>query len=223
MKNTRLVLLVAFVLLAFSMTASAAPACVNQTVTVGLVCSIVGPISNLTFAFEEVNFAGANTNLDSLSFETPSTGVVGSSTTLDFQLLATYPVDIHLVYKVSSTSANIIGLDSSFTPASGPPPPQINESACGSDPLLNPPCTPVLANQTNTTGNLTFTSVFGPVSVVWVDKDITNPGFSSFTDSVEIPGTTKSGSPVPEPASLGLLGCSLLGFALLAHRARAKK
>jgi hypothetical protein len=33
---------------------------------------------------------------------------------LGFQTLANYPVDIHLIYQVTSTSADITALDSSF-------------------------------------------------------------------------------------------------------------
>jgi hypothetical protein len=225
MRNTRVMVLVAFGLLAFSITASATP-CANQNVTAGLVCTLQAPSApELTFTFEAVNFSGPNSSLDSISFETPTTGVtLGSdiSYTLDFQVVATYPVDIHLIYGVASTAKDIVALDSSFTPASGPPPPQINESACGSDPVTNPPCNPVLANVINSTGSETFTAAFGAVQQLWVDKDITDPGFSSFTDSVEIPEGRSGPPPVPEPASLSLFGCSLLGFGFALHRLRTK-
>jgi hypothetical protein len=136
---------------------------------------------------------------------------------LDFQLLASYPVNIELIYKVESTSANIVSLSSTFTPASGPPVPLIAESACGSDPTPPGACSPLLATVTNTSGGITLTPTFGPVSTVWVDKIVNDPGFSSFTDAVQ------TGSATPEPAYLGVFSASLLGLGFLVRRFKAQK
>jgi hypothetical protein len=188
---------------------ASASTCTTQSVVDGLSCSL----GDLTFTFENVSFTGSNSGLDALSLETPPTGASAGTVTLGFQLLASYPVDIHLVYEVTSTSADITGLDSTFTPAPGPPAPMINESACGSDPELHEgACTPLLANVINTTGLETFSATFGPASQIWVDKDVTDPGFSSFTDSID------ETAAAPEPSSLALLGTALLGAAGIARR-----
>jgi hypothetical protein len=208
MKNLNLVLFAGAALLGCCASAMAAP-CASQIVTGGMSCTL----GDLTFTFEPVNFSGTNTGSDQISLETPPTGVLGNIDTLGFQVLATYPVDIHLIYEVQSTSTDIIALDSTFTPAPGPPAPQINESACGSDPALNQgACTPLLVNVINTTGSETLSGTFGPVSKLWVDKDITDPGFSSFTDSIE------ETSSAPEPGTGLLLGAALCGLGLVGRK-----
>ena len=73
----------------------------------------------LTFTFEAVSFSSINgTTGDNLSLETPPTGATGGSVVLGFQVdaAAGYPVDIHLVYEVTSTSPILGELDSTYSP-----------------------------------------------------------------------------------------------------------
>jgi hypothetical protein len=212
MKGLRCTFLAGIALMGMAAVANAAPLPIcgspsGQSVAVGLSCTLGG----LTFTFEEVAFTGVNSGADALALATPPTsastpGVV----VLGFTVLATYPADIELVYEV--TGGNITAIDSTFGP---PDTGEIFESACANDPTKVPPgCGTPLATVTNTTGAFTISPTFGPVSQIWIDKDITDNGFSTFTDSVE--------TSVPEPSSLWLLGSALSGLAVLARKFRVQ-
>jgi len=190
--------------------ANASPStCANQDVVIGLSCTL----GDKTFLFEEIKFTGANSASDLLDLSTPPTSASPGLAVLGFTVLATTPVDIELVYKVTSTSTNIVAIDSTF----GPPQPagsQIFESACPTDPTIIPPgCGSPYATVTNTTGLYTISSTFGPVSSLYIDKDIENFGFSTFTDSIE--ETT-----VPEPMAMSLVGGGLALLGMLRFRAK---
>jgi len=141
---------------------------------------------------------------------TPSTGISGGVATLEFGLLATYPLDINLVYEVSSTSADITQLDSAFTNGDLTPPGSIIETACSVDPELHGgicPAADVITSFTNPPNTLSAT--FGPESNIWIDKDITDNGFSEFEDTVHETTTPA----IPEPSSFALFGTGLLAAA----------
>jgi hypothetical protein len=185
------------------------PQCANQQVTDTLVCVEGG----LTFTFDLVKFTGGGPAAQ-LDLSTPPTSAATAGlVVLGFTVLATTPVDIDLVYQVSSPNANITNIDSTF----GPPAPagsQIFESACPTNPTIVPPgCGTPYATVTNTTGLYTISSSFGPVNSIYIDKDIENFGFSEFTDSVEDPS-------VPEPMAMSLVGGGLALLGLLRFRTK---
>jgi hypothetical protein len=212
MKNCfKLLFLSVIILMGMSMVASATPMCVSQSVVDGLVCSL----GDLTFDFENVSFTTSNPSGvagDALALDTPPTGVQPGFVTLGFTLLAAYPVDITLDYSVVSTSTDITAIASTFGP---PDTGEIFESACSSNPTIIPPgCGVAITSVDNTTGAYTQSASFSPLSSVFIDKDVTDPGFSSFTDSIV------ETSAVPEPSSFWFLGAGLLGLAVFGRKLR---
>jgi hypothetical protein len=185
-------------------TASVAKAatCSTQAVVTSFSCTL----NDLTFTFTTVSFSNGT---GTLNLETPNTGFAGGIATLDFQVLSSTPVDIHLIYDVTTNPVNseITNLDSGFTQGTGTPPGTIVETGCKVDPTSG--CSPAntLVTYTNTGGQLTSPG-FGPVSSLWVDKDITDNGFSEFMDSVHETSTV-----TPEPSSFALFGTGLLAAA----------
>jgi PEP-CTERM motif len=198
-------------------TASVAKAdtCSTQSVVTGFSCSL----GDLTFTFEEVSGIPSGSFVD-LALEAP-TGVIGNLTSLVFQVAASsFPIDLHLIYEVTSTSASITALDSTFNPVVTNPPTsgQIAETACSSDPMLTEgscPSANILGTGLNTTGGQTFTTPFDPQSTLWVDKDVEDNGFSSFSDSIEQTAT-------PEPSSIALFGTGMLAAAGVIRRRLVK-
>jgi hypothetical protein len=182
-------------------TASVAKAdtCAAQTVMSGLTCTV----GDLTFAFSSVSYNPIDPP-QSLTIATTSS--IGGVTTLMFQLLSGTPVDVDIAYEVSSSSDHIVGLDSSFSQGAGSPAGSIVETACAINPVEGCPSNDLLANYTNN-GGIANSAPFGPVGAVWINKDVTDNGFSEFTDSVEETTVT------PEPSSIALFGTGLLAAA----------
>lgn len=177
------------------------------TLTDGTVCTL----GALTFDFESISFNPA-ASVDTLSLISPGTGVFGDDYVLDFDYLGDVPTDINLVYGVTSTSGTITEVDSTYMPTTATPQSLVVD-VCGDNPATNlGACSPVLASVPNNTGALTFGSITGgPVSSIYVETDITNPGFSSFTNSFVA---------TPEPSSIGFMLIGALGIVAASRKFR---
>jgi PEP-CTERM motif len=219
MKNSfKILFLSAIILMGMSMVASATVVnCANATptqISTGFSCYL----GDLTFNFTSVSVipTGADYLID------PSTGVYATSTgddvVLDIDvdsagLAGGGTVDSNITYTVTSTSANVAGVDNSFGGGSG----SITEVVCSTPLVYGTNCSSqntTLANFTNYTGvNDTVMFPNGPTSPVYIYKDAEGT-FSSFTDSIV------ETSSVPEPSSFWFLGAALLGLAVFGRKLR---
>jgi opacity protein-like surface antigen len=207
-------MLAAVAVVGMSSAANAATTCINQQVTAGFTCSI----GSLTFDFLTLSFGAQSppSTGDTLTLA-PPTGQNGNSVVLGFQInpgTSGVPVDLLLEYTVTSTSANITGIDASYAGPDG----TITETAFANDSTCAGPtgCTTVLSQlfDGHNNGNVDVfgnPATFGPVSSIVISKDIDDLQFSEFTDSVTV-------SSVPEPMTLSMMGAGLLGLSLISRR-----
>jgi hypothetical protein len=188
--------------------ANATESCATNdlAVTTGLVCTL----GDLTFTFSQVNPSSGT-----VEFLAPYTGIDGDDYNLDFQIAGGSPSgDLVLEYEVQdSAGAQLSQVDSSFGATGDTAPPStISEDVCSG--IVDGACSGLITAYTNSTGALTFSSTFGPLSQVYIIKDIDygSPGvISTFTDSVVA---------TPEPSSLGLLLVAAFGIAVSARKFR---
>jgi hypothetical protein len=208
-------LLVVALLTGISAVASAAPVCMNGIdIISGTMCSL----GDLTFTFMAPGFSPTSTG-DSLTIT--SAAINGSDVVLQFGInpgTAGFPVDVNINYAVASTSSDITGIDASFPALTSG---QISEQACSMQPAPATLCTApnTLSALVDTTGGAIVTgtpATFGPVSTVYIHKDIDAINFSEFTDSIMETST------VPEPSTAGLLGLALCGLGLLQSKIRRR-
>jgi hypothetical protein len=211
MFNSKFLVLAPVILFGMSLAANANPiSCADTTptaITDGFTCTLGG----LTFDFSGISVVPVGTDY----LIDPSTGVYGNDVVLDIDVVSSdlsAGVDTALTYSVTSSSANIIGVDNSFGAGSG----SIGETVCATPLVFGTSCdspADTLASFTNTTGALdTVLFASGGTNTVYIYKDAEGT-YSTFTDSIVLAAT-------PEPTSLALMLVAGLGLAGLARKFR---
>ncbi len=212
MKTLKLLSLT-LVVVGTSLTASATPVCgSNGGTNINSSGTTTCSVDNLTFTFDAPGFSPTS-RADSLTVM--SATMIGNEYNLEFGInpgTAGFPVDINIDYEVTSSTNNISGIDASFPAGTRG---SIFEQAC-SVPTVSGVCpaNDLLSALTLTTPGVDMNgspASFGPVSSVYIHKDIDAISFSEFDDSVRV-------SAVPEPSSAALLLCSAFGWLGLAAR-----
>jgi hypothetical protein len=156
-----------------------------------------------TIDFTTVSFSGPGSPTATLSFNAGSTY---TATSLDilFEVYETAGTDIDLVYTVSGP-AGYYSVDSSFLLSN--PVGSVDENVC-STPASTVGCDSLADTYVildNTAGYIQKSGVFNTTNgTFYIAKDVTDPGFSEFEDSIES---------APEPSSLIMFGTGLLGLA----------
>jgi hypothetical protein len=203
------------IVLGTSLAASAASICgsgggTNISSSGTTTCALGG----LTFAFNAPGFS-PNATGDALTIT--AAAINGSDYVLEFGInpgTTGFPVDINIDYLVTSSSNNISGIDASFPGGTSG---SIFEEACSVSTIVNPcPAGDLLSAITLTTAGVDAVGTpasFGPVSSLYIHKDIDAITFSEFTDSVQT-------SAVPEPSTGLLLGSAFCLLGLLSRKLR---
>lgn len=174
-------------------------------------------LGDLTFLFQAPGFSPTSTG-DSLTVTDAS--MTGDDLVLEFGInpgTSGFPVDVNINYEVTSTTADITGIDAMFP---GGTTGSIFEQACTAPTSATSLCTTpdTLSSITVTTGGVNSVgtpATFGPVSSVYIHKDIDAISFSEFTDSI-----TESPATVPEPAPWLILGSGLCLVSTMLRRFR---
>jgi hypothetical protein len=200
------------ILLGMAVAANADPvSCANTVTPVAISTGFICTLGDLTFDFTSVAVLPPGTDY----LIDPATGVSGNDVTLDIDVVSPglinppFVADTNLTYTVTSTSADIGGIDNSFPNGNAG---YIHEYACDSA-IVDKLCTGnTLASIDNTTPGVNAVALFsgGPVSSISIYKDAEG-NFSSFTDSIV---------ETPEPASLSLMLMAGLGLAGLVRKYR---
>jgi hypothetical protein len=197
-------------LLSLAVVLAIAPAAKANTFPVS--CTGYGPSSTIvsgtdctgspwTIDFTTVSFSGPGSATATISFNVGST-YTATSLNMLFQVYEAAGTDIDLVYTVTGPTG-YYAVDNSFLLGAGG---SVLENVC-STPASTIGCdsgADTYVTLDNTAGYIQTSKVFISNGTFYVAKDVTDPGFSEFEDSIES---------APEPSSLIMFGTGLLGLA----------
>jgi hypothetical protein len=223
LKNMKYLLLAVAILGGMSTVASAAPTMCAAGLNILNSGTTTCAIDGLTFTFDAPQFSPTSVG-DALTVS--SVGVTAGDVSLLFAInpgVGGFPVDVNIDYGVFSSSTNIEGIDASFP---GGTDGSISEQACSIQPQAGHLCPvdDVLSSLHVTTGGTDqfgTPSTFGPVSAIYIHKDIDAVSFSEFTDSVELGlGRTTA---TPEPSTALMLSSTLFGLGFFCRKLRRTK
>lgn len=195
--------LAAGLLAGLSTIAGAAPITCAPGVNISNTAQTVCALNDLTFTFNAPTFSPTSVG-DFLTIDTVSATAAEDDILFAINPGTTgFPVDVNIDYSVTSTLANIVGVDAEFP---GGTQGSIFETVCSVKPTPGVPCPAanLVGSLTLTTAGVEkFSPAFSGVSTIYVHKDIDAVSFSEFTDGVQLAET-------PEPSTYMLLGFALL-------------
>ncbi|MEO8050944.1 MAG: PEP-CTERM sorting domain-containing protein [Acidobacteriota bacterium] len=209
-------------------TACPAPASPSLPYQIGMSGSITqGASVDNSFNCGGLNFSNfAIVNASGATVPTPFAGHIdlvtadsgGGVTTLGFNPNLTFinntdSADLWFFFTVNGAGLDQIDLSVTGTGSS------ISEHVCAVA-FVGTSCTQPLASLSNSGPTINLSSTFGPLSTIYIFKDISVGPAGNQPGHLTAFGQSFHASAVPEPATLSMMGLGLLGLGLIGRRRR---
>jgi PEP-CTERM motif len=146
---------------------------------------------------------------------TGGTTTLGFNPNLSFNSSTATTADLWLFFTVSGAGLDQVDLSVTGVGSS------VSETVCAVAFGAGNSCSQVLTSLSNSGANSRLSGVFGPVSTIYIFKDIHVGPVGDQPGHLTSLGQSFHSSAVPEPATLSMMGLGLLGLGLIGRRRKS--